>query len=933
LWQREVQCLFAVETLSMSLPLLKTKLNIPSPRPHLVRRDHLLARLMGEGSPPLTLVSAPAGFGKTTLVGVWIAQTDHAVAWLSLDEDDNDLTRFLAYLVAAVRICQPDLGETVLTLLAAPQAPPARVILTLLLNELNALTTPLALVLDDYHLLSAQPVHEAVSFLIDHLPPLLHLIITTRIDPPLPLARWRVRGQLAEVRADDLRFSPEEATTFLNEVMGLRLSPQEVAALEARTEGWIAGLQLAALSLQGRAPGSPEVTGFIQAFSGSHRHVVSYLVEEVLNRCPPDMLNFLLQTAILERLCADLCNAVICRSDSQALLAKLEQSNLFLISLDDEGTWYRYHHLFAEVLQARLQQTQLEVIPQLHQRASAWHATAGQIEAAVGHALAAQDVEGAATLIERIALATIFQQGEVLLVRRLVERLPATAITSRPRLILAYGITLALSGQFDAVAALLAQAAPALRQQNLPDEIAGGLSVLHSTVARFRGETENAITQAQRALQQLPVNQQALRAAAALNLGAVYLQQGERLAAGPALADAIAWGSDGGAAYLALAALEELATEQIRQGQLIQAKETCEQAVGKAAHWGNQRLSVAGLAHVCIGEVLLEWNEREAAAEALRLGIQRLQATTETGMLVRGYSAFARCQWADGEPDAALATLRQGMDWLNNTQLSTRRAQAWLAAQQARHHLWQNNLTAALEWEHEAHSTGESPLSYLQQFTRVRVRLAQHTRDPQARLLAEATAILSPLLAIAEVKGWGSHVVEGLLLQALIEQAQGQRSDAQRTLARALTLAEAAGYVRLFVDEGEPVRFLIFGFGFWMEQQPLTEQTRKLLAYREKILAAFAPQPLPADHPPPTEPSNIQNLKSKIQNLIEPLSERELEVLHLVAAGLSNSQIAARLIVTTGTVKTHINHIFGKLAVQSRTQAVARARELGLLTD
>lgn len=904
----------------MLIPLLQTKFYVPPPPPHLVRRDHLIGGLQDSGARRLTLVSAPAGFGKTTLVSAWSAQCDQAVAWLALDDDDNDPTRFLTYLIAALQTCDSQLGETALALLAAPQAPPPKAILALLLNDLGKLTVQLALVLDDYHAISAPPLHEAVTFLIDHLPSTLRLIIATRIDPPLPLARWRVRNQLAEVRADDLRFRPAEAATFLNDVMELTLSAAEIAALETRTEGWIAGLQLAALSIQGRS----DVADFIQAFSGSHRHVLSYLVEEVLNRRPEGTLDFLLQTAILDQLTAPLCNAVTGRRDSQTLLEKLEQANLFLIPLDDESKWYRYHHLFAEVLRTRLQQIQLEIIPQLHQRASTWYAAAGQLEQAVGHALAVPDVEQAATLIEGVALATVVQQSEVRLVRRLIERLPVTAIYSRPHLTLAYGFTLALSGQFDAVATLLRQAAPALNSVDLPGEVAGGLAALQSTMARFRGDLDQSLGLAQQALHKLPVDVLALRALAALNRGVVYLQQGDRETAGQILTDAVTWGSAAGADYIVLAAVEELTTEQTRQGHLAQAKQTCEQALARVTRGNNQRVPAAGMLHVILGEVLVERNELEQATRALTQGVQLLQRTTEMGMLVRGYSALARSQGAGGEREAALATLQQGEEWLAQIQTAAPRTHARLAVQRARLQVWQGDLVAALPWAQEPHPLGETLLSYLQQLTHVRIQLVQYARDPQTRFLAEAANILASLLVSAEAKGWGGHVIEILLLQALLELAQGQRTAAQTLLIRAITLAEPEGFIRIFVDEGEPMRKLIVECAIRN-----AELSTSLRIYVDKLLAAFDQEKVETKVQEITP--TFRTPHSEVHPLVEPLSARELEVLQLVAAGLSNTQIATQLIVTTGTIKTHINHIFGKLAVESRIQAVVRARELGLL--
>jgi LuxR family transcriptional regulator, maltose regulon positive regulatory protein len=567
----------------------------------------------------------------------------------------------------------------------------------------------------------------------------------------------------------------------------------------------------------------------------------------------------------------------------------------------------------------------------LHRRASAWYAAAGQLELAVGHALAANDPDQAASLLEPVAFSLLLQQSEVLLMHRLLERLPITAILARPRLLLAYGTALLLTGQYAAAEQLLNQMPPVESDADLAGEYAGGVTLLHSAIARFQGKSEQTLVLAQRALQQLPQDALIFRTAALLNIGVAYLKQGETAAAHDALTATLALANESGAEYLALAALEELATDQARRGQLLQTKQTCEQALARAARWRGQPMPAAGLAAISIGEVLVEWNELARAAQVLTQGIQLLRSTSEPHLLARGYSALARQQWAAGTGAAAFVTLDEGEQWLTQMQLSAPTAHAWFAAQRARLHLRQSDLAAVRRWEGEIHPQGESPLAYLQQLTRVRLRLAQHLRERQPQSLLEAAALLAPLLTTAEGKGWNSHVIEILMLQAVIEQAQGQRTLAHHTLARALTLAEPEGYLRLFVDEGEAVRFLILDFRIWILQQPAAEQNRTLSAYADKILATFDPNPLQADQLVSSEQPKITTPKSQLQNLIEPLSDRELEVLHLVAAGLSNSQIAARLIVTTGTVKTHINHIFGKLGVQSRTQAAAQARLVGLL--
>lgn len=905
----------------MLMPLLQTKLYVPSSRPHLVQRDHLIARLLVDGARRLTLVSAPAGFGKTTLVSAWIAQRAQPVAWLSLDDDDNDPIRFLTYLIAALQTHQENVGTIPLGLLAAPQAP-LKTILTLLLNDLGKLSTPLALILDDYHLIIAPTVHEAIVFFIDHLPPQMCMVIITRIDPVLPLARWRVRNQLIEVRADDLRFTSTEATVFLNDIMGLTLSIAEIMALEARTEGWIAGLQLAALSLQGRT----DVAAFIQAFSGSHRHVLSYLVEEVFNRRPEGTLDFLLQTSILDQMSAALCDAVTERGDSRSLLEKLEQANLFIIPLDDVGIWFRYHHLFAEVLRLRLQQTQPELIPQLHQRASVWYANNGQIEQAVSHALAIPDAEQAAALVESVALVTLFQQSEVVMVLRLMERLPVTVIYRRPELILAYGLTLALAGRFDAVATLLQHAAPAINKSDLPGDVAGGLAVLHSTIARFRGDMDRSLELAHQALSQLPANAFALRATAALNVGSVSFERGEHMAAHQAMADAVAYGAGGGAEYVVQVALATIATDQARRGLLTQAKATCDQALTRVAYWDGKHLPSSGLAHVSRGEVYYERNELLRATQALTRGIQLLQGTTEMTMLMRGYIALARCQWANGEEINALATLQQGEEWLEQTQFNAPRSRMWLAAQRARFHLSQGALDPASRWEHETVTLGEGPLAYLQQLTRVRVWLAQYASDPKTNRLSEATYLLNSLLTTAEARGWDSHLIEIMMLRGLLAEAQGNHPASRTALTHAFVLSEPQGYLRLFVDEGEAGYSLISDFRLWIEREAQIKNQAELSSYASKLLKLF-----PTNRQPAAQKVSVAQASS--QTLVEALSVRELEVLRLIATGLSNTQIADRLIVSTGTVKTHINHIFGKLAVENRTSAVARARELGLLTS
>ena len=904
----------------MALQLLQTKLYAPMPRLHLVRRERLVDRLLSQGKRPLTLIAAPAGFGKTTLVSEWIVQDDQKVAWLSLDNDDNDPARFLTYLIAALQTCQAAMGETALTALAAPQAPPAKALLTLLINELGTLAAPLTLVLDDYHVITAQPIHEALTFLIDHLPPHLRLIITTRVDPPLPLARWRVRNQLADVRADDLRFTPLETATFLNDVMGLTLSAAEITALETRTEGWIAGLQLAALSMQGRA----DVSGFIQAFSGSNRHVLSYLVEEVLNQRPEGTLDFLLQTSILDRLTAPLCNAVTGRSDSQPLLEKLEQANLFLIPLDDEGRWYRYHHLFAEVLRTRLQQSQPEALPMLHRRASTWFAAHYQLDRAMHHALASTDLDLAATLVEEHAT-TLMLQSQLVQLRNWVVQLPDDLIQTRPRLLLAQGWVLALVGQLPEAEKLLTSAP--LQSLTLPADVAGELALLRAVIAGFQSDP-TALTWAQQALALLPLSREDLRVTALNEIGLAYMRADELASAQHTLLEAAQRAEAEDIRFIAVDALTTIRIIQARRGQLLLSVQTCQQALAMVTRWASRdRLGAppaTGMIYVGLGEVLVEWNDLTRANEALDEGLRLLQATIEKFPLARGYSALARVQQAHGDWDGALTSFAQGEAWFVQMQIPDAPALAWLVAQRARLWLRQGNLSAVVDWAAQCADRGDIELSFVQNITRVRLWLAQTRQSGSLVLLDDATKILTAVLSAAEVGEWTGYVIESRLLQALILHAQNDAVGAALALEQGLTLAEPGGYIRLFIDEGEPLRFLI-------SHRPSTEQNTKLSIYVNKLLAGFDNAQSTVDESVIVAESSIQNLQPKLQNTLEPLSDREREVLQWVAAGLSNSEIAAKLIISTSTVKTHINHLFGKLGAQSRTQAVVRARELGLL--
>lgn len=910
----------------MALPLLQTKFYMPPLRPHLVQREHLLARLRGSAHYPVTLVSAPAGFGKTTLVSAWASQAAHPVTWLSLSDDDNDPLHYFTYLIATLRTHHAGLGETVLPLLNAPQLPPLNALLTLLLHELSALPMPLTLVLDDYHLLTAPPLQEAMTFFINHLPPHMHLVLTTRIDPPLPLARWRARNQLIEIRADDLRFLPAEATSFLNDVMGLRLTAAQIATLETRTEGWIVGLQLAALSLQGRE----DVAGFLQAFSGSHRHVLSYLVEEVLNRCPVDTLEFLLQTAILDRFNAALCNAVTGGSDSQQRLEKLEQANLFLSPLDDTRQWYRYHPLFADVLRQRLQQHfSATTVADLHRRASTWHKGATLMDEAIHHALAAPAFDQAATLVQEVAL-TLILRSEFARLRLWLDALPATVVQRRPLLTLYHVWVLYISGQrqqaavhLEAVEAMLA----ADEAQRTP-EVQGLIAITQTRLLREGGDLAGAIAISQQALANLPAHATLLRARITLNLAIAHYLQGELSAAGQLLTDSITTGQT--AQLIGPLPTIYLKAQILRaQGHLQQALQLCQEGVELVVRYKWQEFPAAGFLYVATGDLLRERNELGAAAAYLERGIRLGQDGGHHHILIIGHVWLAWLRQTEGKAAEGQEAIRVALQLLQQHAVSRFWPLPSASCTQARLWLAQGNLAAANRWAqtNQLHSP-HPPIPYLDEaayLTLARLQIAEG-------MYALAEALLQNLHQSAAMTGRNGSLIEVLILQAVTYAAQRQREKAMSVLEQALRLAAPEGYVRLFVDEGKAVQSLISEFRGWMSQQPKSEQNSNLSGYVDTLLAALGNKPANTGEALLGEQPKLQTLKSKVQTLVEPLSERELEVLALVAAGLSNSQIADQLIVTTGTVKTHINHIFGKLSVQSRTQAVARARELGLFT-
>jgi LuxR family maltose regulon positive regulatory protein len=869
--------------------------------------EGLLASPEGFGR-KLTLLSAPAGFGKTTLVTAWLRQAKWPLTWFSLDVGDNDPMRFLAHLLVALQRIDPNIGQAAQATVQGPEQPPLELLLTGLLNDIAATPKPFILVLDNYHVIESVPIHQSLSFLLTHLPQEMHLVLATRADPPLPIARLRGQGQLTELNAADLRFSTEEVEGFLKDVMELPLSAEDVAALERRTEGWAVGLQLAALSLQG----SEDISGFINAFTGSHRYILDYLTEEVLNRQPEDTQAFLLQTAILDRLTAPLCDAVTGRSDSQRLLEALEAANLFTNNLDEERRWYRYHQLFSDLLRGLLQRQTPQLVPELHRRAGEWYEQNGFMPEAVSHTIAAGEIERAADLVEQTAW-PMLTRGESAMLLGWLGALPGQLLRSRPRLGVFYAWALAFAGQLDAVETRLAD----VEIEKVPGEVAA----VRAYVAGVRGDVSGTIRLARLASEYLPEEDLILRAIVALDLGIAYWSGGEPMAASRALTEAVRLSREAGQTFLALKATASLGHVQEMRGLLRQALETHRHALQLGSRQGQRPIPFAGMACVGIATVLYEWNDLDGALRHATEGVELSELGGRVSYVLAGRTVQASVYLARGHMDQASSVLLQA------ERLAQRHGHAYVMAHIAelRVRLWleQGNLAAALQWSQEYDGSvmdeGFAPLALeMQQIALARVLVAQRAAsgpDESGRAAAflltdevqDAPSLLAGLLDSAQTSGRMQSAIKLLALQAVAFQAQGDVDQAVSVVERALLLAEPEGYVRTFVDEGEPMARLL----------RIAAARAIAPGYVASLLAALGEASVSG----PTA----------AQLLAEPLTERELEVLHLVAAGLSNQEIAQELVIALSTVKSHINHIYGKLGAKSRVQAVSRAQALGLL--
>ncbi|MBX2820440.1 MAG: LuxR C-terminal-related transcriptional regulator [Rhodothermaceae bacterium] len=914
------------------MSILNTKLYTPPARAKVVARPRLLDRITEGVAGRLTLVSAPAGFGKTTLVSSWLSQHDQPVAWLSLDERDSDFTRFLTYLIAALQAVKPGLGDGIMNMLKAPQPPTAEAILTELHDEISSVVHAFILVLDDYHVIDAPPVDEALNFLIEHLPPQMHVVITTREDPPLPLPRLRARGQLTELRAEDLRFIPSEAAQFLNEVMGLNLSAENIATLEARTEGWIAGLQLAALSVRGRS----DPAGFIEAFTGSHRYVADYLIAEVLEQQPEGIQTFLLHTSFLDRLSGPLCDAVLETASSQKTLEDLLRANLFVIPLDDERRWYRYHHLFADILRRRLQEnlssnTRQGSLSELQRRAGNWFDAEGLHHEAIRYMLAAQDFDRAADIIEMIGPVIRRSRQEVAMFNWL-KALPEELIRVRPVLCAEYVWALISIGQLAfaedwfnyavqwedaAVNAEARQKAVAAGMvvaneeefRSLPMRIA----IYQAIRAQAQGDVLGTAKYAQRTLDLSTEKDVLARGAATAMLGIASWVSGDLETAYRSFSTGMAHLTKEGSFSDVIGGTLVLADIRVVQGRLTDVKKLYEESLQLAQQQGKPVLIGTADLHGGLSDLCRRRGDLETAARHLEVAEKLGEGAALPEHRFRRSVAAARLQQAKGDLKSAFDLLEEAERLQQPFPIPEMRP---VAALKARVLIAQGHLMDAQTWALEHRLSSKDDLSFLREFehiTLARLMIAHYEREESAEELLEVSDFVERLLAAAEEGGRTGRMVEILLLRVWVQQTQGKSISAMSSLEHALNLAESEGIADVFLNEGGFLQDLL---------RRLVTSSSEGRSFARHLLSLLSER---------TGPMTDSTQRGAASDLVEPLTPREIEILRLIPTGMTNQEIADHLFISLATVKRHISNVYGKMDVRHRMEAVVRARELNLL--
>lgn len=893
----------------MTLPLLSTKLHIPLARPKTVVRPRLTERLDAGMHRKLSVVSASAGYGKTTLISEWARRCGRQIAWLSLDEGDNDPARFFAYLSAALKFAGPKFEGAAFGLQQSPMPVPIESLMASLLEEIGLISDPFNLVFDDYHVIRDGTIEKMVAYLIEYMPPQMHLVIATREEPRLPLARWRVRDQLTELQTAELRFSREEAAEFMSNTTGLTLSPADIGVLESRTEGWVAALQLASLSLRGLE----NPAAFIRSFSGNHAYVVDYLLEEVFQRLSGDIQTFLLSTSILDRLCGPLCESVLgSRTDgesdaltvsAQHMLEHLEAANLFIVPLDNERRWYRYHQLFAELLQKRLQDSAAskdqhgrDDVAELHTRASLWYEEEGMELQAFQHAVATADTGRAARLLEGERMPLLFR-GAVAPVLSWLHSLPVEEMDARPSLWVMYASALLMTGQMNEARRKLEAGESALQNAEADErslDLIGHIASIRATLAVSAHEAETILAESLRALECLHPDNLPVRASAIWTLGYAYQLQGDRRSAGKAYAEAFSLSRSIGHPMIAMMAALGLGMIQEGDNRLHEAEETYFNVLKWA---GEPQPPAACEAHLGLARISYEWNDLDRAAQHAEMSIRLAKRFDQSDRVVAGQVVLAQIKLAQGEAAEAESILAKAEQNARYQNFDNQRPA--IAAVQVLTLLRRGNRDEAA---HLARKQKE-------RYSLIRVLLSQGEADA-------ALKELEPLEQEAEEMGWEDRQLKIKILKAAVLEACGDRPRAVEQLKAALTLARTGGHLRSFIDEGLPLYRLLC---LAAENSAIAEEVAGLrVAFEDEALPVY-------------KPINAAYAEKSSAPLIEPLSERELEVLRLIAQGLSNQEISERLFIALSTVKGHNRVIFDKLQVKRRTEAVALARERGLL--
>lgn len=921
-------------------PLIRTKLHPPFIRSGLVPRPRLQEQIEHGLRGPLTLITAPAGFGKTTLVASVVATSDMPVAWLSLDRNDNQEGHFLKYMLAALQGTDTQIGNEAAQLIVEMHSVPPEVLLTSLINDLDNSGRELVLVLDDYQFIRSSVVHDGVTFLLEHCPSTFHLLIASRSDPPLPLARLRSRGQMVELRAADLRFTESEATQFLNDIMHLKLEARLITMLGNRTEGWIAGLQMAALSMQNRK----EVLSFVEGFSGTNRYILDYLLEEVLTRQSPEIQRFLLYTSILERLTASLCDAVMGndnevitpRNDqsfssnglmlgpSISTLEYLEQVNLFLVPLDDERIWYRYHHLFADLLRAQLQKSlNAEDLAKLHIRAAEWHAQNGLILDAIHHAALASEPEMVERFIEQNYMELV-SRGEMSGMRFWIGKLSRELVYSRPWLCIYGAYSHSWFGELEEAALLLGEAEKRIRSESSnPDvrSIRGNLLYVKSRITAMRGDIHQAIEYCLEARKHIPSDNLALQLDTRITLGYEYFLSGDYVNASQTLNEMIRTAKNVGAIINTVAASCVIARLHANQGLLHKAYDIYQSTVKLIPEEGDQHLGAKSLVEVGIADLFCEWNDLDAALVHINEGLALISKWDKADDLALAYLTLARICLAQANNREAIEAVEKALHLVQTRGVFSEARQA---VQYARVKLWlaQGDLQSANRWaaSQEEGLSSEDLAVFENELLCISLARMKIAEDKPR----EAIHLLSQLEENAQSGGRNGRLIEIMLLKALVMQKMGNMKKAAIALKESLTLAEPEGYVRIFLDEGQPMQMLLTQWLDHSSSGPLRE-------YVIRLLAQFDAESLTIT----TQDEGISSgdySVSKVQALVEPLSPREMEVLYLIAQGKTNQEIAEQLVVARGTIKAHAASIYRKLDVTNRTEAVARARQLGILT-